>query len=390
MRIIFISSCMEDWGGSEELWSRSIPYLIRQRIEVIVVKHNIPARHPRFQQLTQLGAYMESLALRNAAGNICVTPGKKGKEKYVELLLKLRSFWGPRALGGRRVKYFYLLLQKWQPGMVVIAQGSNYDGLQYAAACQLLGVKYIIISQKASGQENPFARNQAYFQKAVRSALRSYYVCRHNWRLTQQQLGIAIDNAAIIANPLLISPCLQPFPKIKEIVDIACIARLYIKDKGQDMLLRVLARPKWQQRPLKVTFIGEGTDENYLKQLSQRLLLQNVWFAGQLRVDGELLRQYAAVVLPSRAEGLPLSILEAMSQGRPVMATNVGGIPECIEEGVNGFLAAPTEDEMDAMLERAWSQKERWNTMGQNAYHWVQKNISIPEKQLAEYLLSRL
>ena len=48
-----------------------------------------------------------------------------------------------------------------------------------------------------------------------------------------------------------------------------------------------------------------------------------------------------AYVLPSYKEGLPMSILEAMSHGLPILATNVGGIPELVENGVNGFLFSP-------------------------------------------------
>ena len=49
------------------------------------------------------------------------------------------------------------------------------------------------------------------------------------------------------------------------------------------------------------------------------------------------------VIMPSRWEGLPYSLLEAMSLARPVLATAVGGVPEVIKDGINGWLAPPND-----------------------------------------------
>jgi len=72
--------------------------------------------------------------------------------------------------------------------------------------------------------------------------------------------------------------------------------------------------------------------------------------------------------LPSRYEGLPLVIVEAMLCGRPVVATNVAGHSEVIEDGVVGFLAdAPTVASIANALERLWERRSEAEQMGKAA-----------------------
>ena len=66
------------------------------------------------------------------------------------------------------------------------------------------------------------------------------------------------------------------------------------------------------------------------------------------------------LVMPSRFEGLPLAIVEAMLCARPVVATDVAGHAEVVEDGVTGFLAdAPTVGAIAAALERCWVRRGR-------------------------------
>ena len=66
-------------------------------------------------------------------------------------------------------------------------------------------------------------------------------------------------------------------------------------------------------------------------------------FLGQVDAIGPALAAADAVVLPSLWEGLPLTLLEALVRGRPVIATAVGGIPEVVEHGRNGILIPPRD-----------------------------------------------
>jgi len=76
----------------------------------------------------------------------------------------------------------------------------------------------------------------------------------------------------------------------------------------------------------------------------------------------ELLARSRIVALPSYTEGLPVVLLEAMQAGTPIVATNVGGIPDVVQDGVNGFLVAPGDvTALANRLERLLTDASLWN-----------------------------
>lgn len=82
----------------------------------------------------------------------------------------------------------------------------------------------------------------------------------------------------------------------------------------------------------------------------------------------EIWRTHYALVLPSRAEGLPLVQVEAMMCGRPAIVADAGGTAEIIRDGEHGFLAAAaTETAIDEALERAWQRRADWQAIGMAA-----------------------
>jgi len=83
-----------------------------------------------------------------------------------------------------------------------------------------------------------------------------------------------------------------------------------------------------------------------------------------------------ALVLPSRYEGLPLAVVEAMLCGRFCIVTDVGGNTELVKDNVNGFVAmAPKAECLDEAMERAWQRRESWCEIGQAASVSVRKVI---------------
>ncbi|MGH3116364.1 MAG: glycosyltransferase family 4 protein [Gaiellales bacterium] len=120
---------------------------------------------------------------------------------------------------------------------------------------------------------------------------------------------------------------------------LVCVARL-APPKDVGLLLKAMARPDLSNWQLRV--IGEGPERPALLALRDELGLEDrVALAGERSDVAAQLEAADAFVLPTRWEGLPYSILEAMASGLPVVASEVGGVPELVANGVTGWLVEP-------------------------------------------------
>ncbi|MBW4433140.1 MAG: glycosyltransferase [Pelatocladus maniniholoensis HA4357-MV3] len=116
--------------------------------------------------------------------------------------------------------------------------------------------------------------------------------------------------------------------------------------KGLPILLESLALLKQSHQNIVLTIVGDGPDRQKLKQLTVQLeLTKNVNFVGyksQAEVR-KYFQQTDVFVMSSFAEGIPVVLMEAMAAGVPVVATQIAGISELVENGVNGYLVPPGE-----------------------------------------------
>jgi len=116
-------------------------------------------------------------------------------------------------------------------------------------------------------------------------------------------------------------------------------------------LLRALTIVRRQVPAVRLRIAGRTTSPAYNRQVHEYVdaqgLQSNVEFLGLLD-KAHLLDEYArcsAVVLASRQETAPMTIIEAMAAGKPVVATRVGGVPDLVEDGHSGFIVEPGDVE---------------------------------------------
>lgn len=216
------------------------------------------------------------------------------------------------------------------------------------------------------------------------------FVSNHNLKLAERQLAMKLPAARTIGNPIrTILPQPLPWPE-GQTMRLACVARLETLWKGQDLLLEVLGQPQWQARDWTLSFFGEGPDEEHLQNTVKLYGLEKrVEFRGYVRDLQNIWRDQHLMILPSRGEGMPLAILEAMMCGRPTVTTDAGGNSEILDGGVTGFIAAAaTLASFGETLERAWRERATWFQMGEAAHKDALKIASSdPGQKLFEYLI---
>ncbi len=120
------------------------------------------------------------------------------------------------------------------------------------------------------------------------------------------------------------------------------------KNKGIYDLLECIRDHKVEFQGKLKLYIGGNGEIEHVKQLIKEYGIVDIvifegWVSGDKKI--ELLNKSDAYILPSYKEGLPISILEAMSYGMPIISTPVGGIPEIVSNGENGYLVEPGNKE---------------------------------------------
>jgi len=137
--------------------------------------------------------------------------------------------------------------------------------------------------------------------------------------------GVRITNKSL---PILIDP-----------LKIVALTRINIKEKALFELVKAVNILKKRGQYFTVDIYGEGKDTDTLQhQIKKNGVETLIHLKGFSLNTQDILSNYSVFVLPSKFEGLPLAILEAIEAGLVVVASNVGGIPEIIEDGKTGFL----------------------------------------------------
>jgi glycosyltransferase involved in cell wall biosynthesis len=162
---------------------------------------------------------------------------------------------------------------------------------------------------------------------------------------------------------------------------LLCVGRL-CEQKGQLLLIDAVAQLKHRGIDARLVLAGDGELRAAMEEKIDALGLKDVieitgWLSG-IQVKERLL-QCRALVLPSFAEGLPVVLMEAFALSRPVVTTYVAGIPELVEDQVNGWLipAGSLEKLVDALVAVLNSPSELLERFGANARETVKVNHDV-------------
>jgi glycosyltransferase involved in cell wall biosynthesis len=164
-----------------------------------------------------------------------------------------------------------------------------------------------------------------------------------------------------------VDPALYPAPEGPPGQRLLFVGRL-AAIKGVVLLLEAVAALAPRFPELRLVLVGDGPEAAALKARASDLgIAERVRFTGYLGPEGvaEELARADLFVLPSFAEGVPVVLMEAMAAARPVIAPHVAGVPELVEDGVSGFLAAPGDLQgLIGQIETVLSDPEAAHAMG--------------------------
>jgi sugar transferase (PEP-CTERM/EpsH1 system associated) len=231
----------------------------------------------------------------------------------------------------------------------------NWGAIDGVIGARLARIPVVIHGEHGRDMTDPEGTNKK--RNLMRKALSYFFVDRYtavskklgDWLISE--VGISEKKVQIICNgvdTVKFNSDDKDFVRAKyhytpEQLIIGTVGRLDpVKD--QQLLIKAFAQLATRHKNLTLFIIGDGPCRENLERLIQDLELQkNVYLWGARRDVPELLKLFDVFVLPSIAEGISNTILEAMATGLPVIATRVGGNPELVVDGKTGYLV-PKED----------------------------------------------
>jgi L-malate glycosyltransferase len=163
-----------------------------------------------------------------------------------------------------------------------------------------------------------------------------------------------------------------------EQVVIGTAARLS-EAKGLEYLIAAMPQLIKQHPHLKLVIAGDGELKNNLQQMVQNLDIEDhVVFAGYVRDVHNLIYSFDIFVLPSLQEALPLAAAEAMSMGKPIVGTDVGGIPEQVVDGKTGFVVPPKDPQALAIsIDQLIANSSMLADFGRQGYEYYQEKFAL-------------
>lgn len=188
-------------------------------------------------------------------------------------------------------------------------------------------------------------------------------------RTVQEVYKLPEQKAPVVFNGIDLSRCREKKSYVMEgrPFSILHIGR-FTDLKNQDLILKTVEKLKKKGIDFRLKLIGDGENLEAMKDLAKELgLEQEVSFLGLQADVYPFLEQADLFILPSKYEGMPMTLLEAMGTGLPIVASAVGGIPDMLENGESALLIEPTEQALEEAIIQLYSSETLRQKLGQGA-----------------------
>jgi glycosyltransferase involved in cell wall biosynthesis len=194
----------------------------------------------------------------------------------------------------------------------------------------------------------------------------------------EDRLHVPRSRIHLMPNGLDMARFAPPSPGSRSNLEVVCVASL-TPVKDHQTLLKAWSSVHSQVPEARLTLVGDGELRSRLEQQARELGIEDsVEFAGLQSDVMPYLERAGVFVLASLREAMPLALLEAMAAGMAAVATDVGGIPEMIEDGFNGRLFRPGDvDTLAHRLIQMLRDPARQTKLGAAARETVVRRYSL-------------
>lgn len=223
-------------------------------------------------------------------------------------------------------------------------RGANIYG---ALAAKLAGVPVTVCTRHAAPPTFRKGKPRLVLLERLVRPLTTYFIAVSDFVMhTAVRVGrLPGSRVCVIRNGIDTGRYTPAPPRHTDAPTLICVARLS-REKRHLMLLSAAHRLMNDGLRFRLRIVGDGPMRQHIAQRTETLALQSVIeMLGERNDVPHLLRQADVFVLSSATEGLPMTIIEAMACGLPVVATRVGGVPELVVSGANGLLVPPEDTE---------------------------------------------
>ena len=319
---------------------------------------------------------------------VCLTGYTAFADKITRPGVELYALDKQPGLGlGIHVKLFKLL-RRLRPSVL---HTYNFACAEYAAPAWLAGVPVRVHAEHGRDASDPQGLNRKhnFLRRALVPFIHRYVPVSHDLaRWLTGVVGIPSAKSELIMNGVDtvrfapgLAAAVTPWAG-QDVFVIGTVGRLQdVKDQAsliEAFALLVASKPEHRAH-LRLAVVGDGPLRDKLARQAQSLGVADlVWFPGARNDIPELMRSFDLFALSSIAEGTPVTLLEAMACGLPVVATKVGGIPEVVQDGVNGALVpASNPQALAAALGLYAAAPDRVSVQGAAARSLIERHYSV-------------
>ena len=180
---------------------------------------------------------------------------------------------------------------------------------------------------------------------------------------------LQLKNAVVLPNPIAL-PSFDAKPIVSNRIELIYFGAVVATKGIFDLVNYLITNRHFKEGKILLHVCGEGELEKLrsiveLHHLEKQIFIHG-WISGSKKL--ELFQKADVFILPSFAEGLPMSILEAMSFGKPIIATKVGGVPSLVHPQYNGWLYTPNKtQDLTRVFDDLFSNPGQLKVFGQNS-----------------------